>query len=114
MLKRWTLLVALLIGIAGCATQEDFLNSKQDAAIETATQRGKFELQCSRLSAEVLSRQDVDNVWYGRWGGRHGANRAEFTIGVNGCGVRRTYVVTCVESGEGCFAHPGSGRLRDE
>jgi len=107
-------LAALLLAIAGCATQDDFLDSKQDAAIDAATQRGKFELQCSRLTGTVLSRQGVDNVWYGRWGGRHGANRAEFTIGVNGCGVRRTYVVTCIQSGEGCFAPPGSGRLRDE
>jgi len=107
-------LAALLLAIAGCATQDDFLDSKQDAAIDAATQRGKFELQCSRLTGTVLSRQGVDNVWYGRWGGRHGANRAEFTIGVNGCGVRRTYVVTCIQSGEGCFAPPGSGRLREE
>ena len=114
MLKRFSVLCALLIWIVGCSTQEDFLNSRQDAAMATAVQRGKFELQCSRLTGTILSRQDVDNVWYGRWGGRHGANRAEFTIGVNGCGARRTYVVTCVESGEGCFARPGSGRLRDD
>jgi hypothetical protein len=114
MFKRYLISCALVLGVAGCATQEDFLNSKQDTAIQTAVERGKFELQCPSVSGTVLSREDVDRVSYGPWGGRHGFEHAEFTIGVGGCGLRRTYVVTCPATGEGCFAHPGSGRIRAE
>ena len=114
LLKRCLILSALVLGLAGCATQDDFLNSKQDAAIQTAVERGQFELQCRAVNGTVLSREDVDHVTYGPWGGRHGFEHAEFTIGVGGCGLRRTYVVTCPATGEGCFAHPGSGRIRAE
>jgi hypothetical protein len=114
MIKRCLILSALVLGAAACATQDDFLNSKQDMAIQTAVERGKFELQCRSVTGMVLSREDVDRVSYGPWGGRHGFEHREFTIGVNGCGIRKTYVVTCPERGQGCFAHPGSGRIRGE
>ena len=30
--------------------------------------------------------------------------RAEYTVGVEGCGKRVTYLVVCAEGGNGCFA----------
>jgi hypothetical protein len=39
--------------------------------------------------------------------------RAEYTVGVSGCGVRKTFVVICPEEGDGCFA-AGPGRFLRE
>jgi hypothetical protein len=39
-----------------------------------------------------------------------GIQRAEYTIGIAGCGARKTLVVICPEEGDGCFA-AGPGRF---
>lgn len=40
--------------------------------------------------------------------GPHPVARAEYTIGVAGCGKRTTFIVVCPDSGEDCFgAGPG-------
>ena len=36
--------------------------------------------------------------------GGNGIQRAEYTIGVTGCGRRETFVVICPQFGDGCFA----------
>jgi hypothetical protein len=36
-----------------------------------------------------------------------GVNRAEYTVGVQGCDKRATYVVVCSEGTEGCIAGDG-------
>jgi hypothetical protein len=33
-----------------------------------------------------------------------GIQRYEYTVGVDGCGKRSTYVVICPQGGTGCFA----------
>ena len=35
---------------------------------------------------------------------RFGVERAEYTVGVDGCGQRQTIVVVCPQDGSGCFA----------
>ena len=40
----------------------------------------------------------------------YGIDRAEYTIGVSGCGDRKTFVVICPDGGDGCFA-AGPGRF---
>jgi hypothetical protein len=46
--------------------------------------------------------------------------RAEYTIGVSGCGARKTFIVICPEESDGCFAagprsiHPGVVTLRSD
>jgi hypothetical protein len=37
----------------------------------------------------------------------YGTQRMEYTVGVTGCGQRRTYIVICPEGGTGCYAAPG-------
>jgi hypothetical protein len=104
-----------LVGLVGalfamaCQTQGQFLASKQDAALETAVTRGRFELNCPAATGEVLSSEVVQPALQGPVVA--GIQRAEFTIGVLGCGQRTTYVVACPEGGEGCFAMD-SGALR--
>ncbi len=102
MLKIYTLLALLVLAGAGCATQADFLNSKQPSAMQTAVSRRQFEMNCPAATGTLISREAVQPALQGPWGG--GIQRAEFTIGVSGCEKRHTYVVICPEGGEGCFA----------
>ena len=95
--------LALLAGVllTGCATQQDFVSSKQPTATDVALSRGKFDLNCPAATASVLSKQYIQPP------GPMIANtisRAEFTVGVQGCGQRATYIVVCSEGTEGCIA----------
>lgn len=55
----------------------------------------------------VWARPALQGAWVG------GIQRAEYTIGVAGCGQRTTFIVICPEGGEGCFA-AGPGRFIGE
>ena len=104
------MLFAGLLGV-GCVTSTQFLQSKQQMAIQTAETRGQFELNCPAATATLLSSEVVQPAMQGPW--VQGIQRAEFTIGVAGCGERRTFVVICPEGGDGCFA-TGPGRFTNE
>ena len=104
----------LLVGLAaaGCMSQAKFLDRKQAMAEQTATSRGQFEMNCPAATGTVLSREVVQPVLQGPWVGAR-IQRAEYTIGVAGCGKRSTFVVICPEEGDGCFA-TGPGRFMRE
>ena len=103
MVKSLTLLALLAaLAMTGCATQADFLNSKQPMAMQTAVSRGQFDLNCPQATPVLISREVVQPALQGPWVG--GIERAEFTIGVRGCDKRHTYIVICPQYGEGCFA----------
>jgi hypothetical protein len=108
-MNRW-LLIAAMVG-AGCATQNQFLDNKQGMAVQTATTRGQFELNCPSATGVILSREAIQPVLQGPIVG--GLQRAEFTVGVSGCGKRATFVVICPDEGDGCFA-AGPGRFMRE
>ena len=109
MLKACALLILIIVpGMVGCASQTDFLNSKQPIAMQTAVSRAQFEMNCPGVTGTVLSRDVIQPTYQGPYVG--GIERAEFTIGVEGCGKRATLVVICPQSGEGCYA-TGTGRL---
>jgi hypothetical protein len=108
-LGRLALMAAL--AVAGCASQAQFLDSKQSTAMQTATSRGQFELSCPAATGTILSREVVQPAFQGPMVG--GLQRAEFTIGVSGCGKRTTFVVVCPDGGDGCFA-AGPGRFTNE
>jgi hypothetical protein len=91
--------------LAACASDQSFLDGPQPAAVQAALSRAKFELSCSDPSPEVLSRDIVQpEAALPRFGG---FPRAEYTIGVSGCGQKATYVVVCSDETD-CFA--GEGR----
>ena len=94
--------------LVGCASQSDFLDSKQSIAVDTAMSRAKFEMSCPAAQGSVLSRQYIQAPMAGPRMVAVGVNRAEYTIGASGCGQRLTYVVVCSEGTEGCVA--GDGR----
>ena len=103
-------LVAAL-AVAGCASQGQFLDSKQAMAMQTAVSRGQFEMNCPAATGTLLSKEVVQPVLQGPLVG--GIQRAEFTVGVAGCGKRTTFVVICPDEGDGCFA-TGPGRFMRE
>ncbi len=113
MRTRAAALLALILGLgtAGCVSQGQFLDSKQAMAMQTAVSRGQFEMNCPGATGTILSREVVQPALQGPWVG--GIQRAEFTIGVAGCGQRTTFVVICPDGGEGCFA-AGPGRFLRE
>jgi len=77
----------------GCATQTQVLQSRQSGAVETALERGRFDLDCPTATAVVLSSDYIQPAIPGPWVG--GLQRVEYTVGVEGCEKRTTYVVLC-------------------
>src|SRR5262245_17019640 len=102
----FVMLVVLLTG--GCVSQGQFLDGKQGMAMQTAVARGQFEMNCQGATGTVLSREVIQPVMQGPL--LNGIQRAEYTIGVAGCGKRTTFVVICPDEGDGCFA-TGPGRF---
>jgi PBP1b-binding outer membrane lipoprotein LpoB len=108
-----SLMLMVLAGtlfMAGCVSQTQFLDSKQPIATQTALSRGQFELNCPEATSTLISREVVQPALQGPYVG--GIQRAEFTVGVSGCGKRMTFVVICPEGGEGCYA-AGPGRFHN-
>ena len=111
MIKSFTLLAIIAaLAVGGCATQQQFLASMQPTAMQTAAAKGKFELNCQTAQPVLISQEVVQPALQGPF--MNGIQRAEFTVGVEGCGRRQTYVVICPEGGSGCFA-TGPGRFHD-
>jgi hypothetical protein len=90
---------ACLAGLAGCQSTDQQLDSQQQQAVQTAVQRVAFDMNCPSATGQVLSREMVAPVSI-----RFGVERAEYTVGVEGCGQRQTIVVVCPQDGSGCFA----------
>jgi hypothetical protein len=113
-MKRWKLLaVAGAVALtAACATEQQQLDAKQDTAMHTALDRGRFDLDCPAATGTVLSRDFIQPAIQGPW--VSGLERVEYTIGVAGCGKRTTYVVICQEGTDTCFAANPDSRFRKE
>ena len=114
MVNRWRFVgLVALIGLAtGCASQQQQMTQRQPAALQTALQRGRFDLNCPSATATVLSQDYIQPAIQGPWVG--GLNRIEYTIGVAGCNQRTTYVVMCQEGTETCFAASPDSRFRPQ
>lgn len=102
-----SLLFAAPVVLAGC-NSTPFIQQAEPAALEAAQRRGVFEMNCPSATASILSQETVQPISI-----RFGYERAEYTIGVSGCGKRATYVVICPDNGTGsCFA--GGSRLEQQ
>lgn len=100
MLNRKALLALALLLATGCANQQKMLDRVQATAIHTAVDRGQFEMNCSSATGAIISREIVKPSQMQVVNGIPGA---EYTIGVEGCKKRTTYVVDCPLGGNGCF-----------
>lgn len=78
------------------------LNQKQGSATQAALQRAQFEMNCPSATGTVLSKDFIQPALQGPW--MNGLQRAEYTIGVEGCGKREVYVVLCQVGTDTCFA----------
>lgn len=96
---RALFVVASVVALAGCESTEQQLDAQQAQAVETAVKRVGFDMNCPSATGQVISREMLQPVSI-----RFGVERAEYTVGVEGCGQRQTIVVVCPQDGSGCFA----------
>lgn len=103
--------LALSLLLGGCATEAEFLAENKPAAVNTALSRGRFELNCSQASAEVLSQKVtyINGLGVGRAGGG-GYEWTEYTIGVRGCDKQAVYMIACRDQ-DNCNAFAQTSRL---
>jgi len=71
------------------------------AAMQAATSRARFELNCPEVQATVLSQKVIQGIRF---------EGSEYTIGVRGCGREAVYVTYCGEM-ENCNALSQTGRI---
>jgi hypothetical protein len=74
---------------------------EQATAVQVAAQRGRFEMACPAAQGMVLSQNILQPAMWG------GLERIEYTVGIEGCGQRRTYIVVCQVGSPSCFAVQG-------
>jgi hypothetical protein len=98
------LALIVMLFAAGCASQAEFLKNNQYNATQTAVSRAQFEMNCQQVTPVIISREVVQPALQGPW--VNGIQRAEYTIGVSGCGRRTTFVVICPQYGNGCRPRP--------
>jgi hypothetical protein len=92
---------------SGCASNpEKILSDEKAKAVQTAVQRGRFEMDCPKATGTVLSSNMLQPIVWG------GMERAEYTIGVEGCSKRSTYIVVCQIDSVSCFAASGQQNMR--
>ena len=90
-MKNHIFIAALcLVGMSGCQSTDQQLDTQQQQAVDTALQRLKFDMNCPTATGQVLSREMIAPV--------------SVRFGVEGCGQRQTIVVVCPQDGSGCFA----------
>jgi hypothetical protein len=88
-----------MLPLAGCQTTQQALADEQGTAVDTALRRGRFELSCPAATGVVLSSDMMQPVLWG------GIERAEYQVGVSGCGKKATYIVVCPQdASHGCVS----------
>ena len=90
--------------LLGCSVSS-YLDANQAAALTTAENRGKFELNCQQVDATMISRKIIQ-PWVGA------VERCEYTIGVRGCGRQVVYLTVCLDE-ENCNAISDNGRVAE-
>ncbi|MQM35915.1 MAG: hypothetical protein CRU72_16245 [Candidatus Accumulibacter phosphatis] len=91
----------MLLVLAGCASDQQMLANDQDNALRVAVRRGQFEMSCANAAGTVLSSNILQPVLW------NGLERAEYTVGVAGCGKKATYIAVCQLGSSTCLAIAG-------
>ena len=111
-IRRMVRMLSVLacVGVSGCASQQQFLDQLEPAALSAAQNRAQFELNCPNLTTSILSRKIIEPPPVAV---RLGAmQRAEYTIGVSGCERRSTYMAVCLDASN-CNAFAQTARIID-
>ena len=107
---RFALMAGSLLFVAGCQTQQQIVDSMEPDAVHVAQRRGAFEMNCPAATASVLSKEMIQTpIMNPRFAP---PQRAEYTVGVSGCGQRATYMVVCADGGTGCVAAGSRNDIR--
>jgi hypothetical protein len=101
-MKRY-LASLLVLAAAGCASGPPFIDKMEPTATAKAESRARFDLNCPEAKGQVINREQLEPLAFG------GPVRAQYTIGVEGCGKRMTVVVLCSENGNQCVERAGAG-----
>ena len=105
MKKRYMLVALVAVFAVGCQRQQQTLQNSQGMAVRTALNHARFDMNCSSATRRVSSTNVSEPSVQGPLGGTaYGVQRLEYTVGVRGCGQRRTYIVICPQGSAGCFA----------
>ena len=102
-LTRLSLALAAVVVITGCQSSAQMLEKLEPQAIQTAVNRGKFEMNCPNATGTILSKTvlqpAIEAVRFS------GPERAEYTIGIfRSCSERATYLVICPLDSSGCWS----------
>jgi hypothetical protein len=104
--RSWRGVIApVLLLVSGCVTDAQFLAQNSSAALTTAENRAKFELNCPQVASSILSQKVMDIQ-----GVRFGYEWTEYTISVRGCGRETIYMTTCQDPST-CNAYSQTGRI---
>jgi hypothetical protein len=103
---------ALVALLSACTTSAEYMQKLEPLAIQTAVNRGKFEMSCPEATGSVLSKDMLQPAFQGGFYARGGPERAEYTIGVSGCGQRATYLVICPLDQSGCWSAGARNLIR--
>jgi hypothetical protein len=91
---------AILATIFGCASGPPPDEAFQSSAERVAQQRGVAELECPAATAQVLSKETIEEPqgtgWYTP------PHKAAYTVDISGCGKRTTYTVSCDDRQKSC------------
>jgi len=83
--------------LAGCQAPGVNLDGMQSNAVDTAVRQAQFDMMCASVTPTVMDRQqELPSRATG------GVVMLVYSIGVAGCGQRRTYVVRCPAVGSAC------------
>ena len=100
--RRMTLATTAGLALAGCQTQQRIIDEMQADAVHTTQRHGAFELNCPAAKVEVPSKEMIQSPIMNPLFAP--PQRAEYMVGVAGCGQRSTCLVVCAEGGSGCIA----------
>lgn len=98
--------------LGACKTEQQQVAGMQPQAVQAAVSRGKFDLGCQEATGQMLSNEMIQTRVGGPLVGTP-PERAEYTVGVEGCGKRATYIVVCAEGGTGCVAGEGRNGIQE-
>jgi hypothetical protein len=102
--------LALVSALVGCQSTQQMMDSRQPAALDEAINRGRFEMNCPAATGSVLSETMLQPAL--QCFRCNGVQRAEYTIGVSGCGQRATYMVICPLDTSGCWTAGARNEIR--